>query len=96
MTNQTYYYKAYDVKGNWGVCGTYDSAEKVLDKINQDYVEALEKGYDNRNEKFVIVIVYFTTEKNDYDELVSRTMVEHVIWKVSFSEDHQKFVRLID
>lgn len=93
MIQFTRYYKAQDEKEQFGVVGAFQTPEEALKKINDDYIQALQRGYDNCNEKYSIVLVSVKTERNSYGAFLKRITEESVVWRVEFSKDHGKFVK---
>lgn len=93
MIQFTCYYKAQDEKEQFGVVGAFQTPEEALKKINDDYIQALQRGYNNCNEKYNIVLVSIKTERNSYGAFLNRTTEESIVWKVKFSKEHGKFVK---
>lgn len=52
-----FYYEIKSTDGHYGLCGTFETTDDALAEINASYIRALERGYDNRHEKWAIICV---------------------------------------
>ena len=59
------YYEIKSHDDSHGLCGTFETEEEALKHINDSYRYALKRGYDNRNDKWLIVYVEHTKIFND-------------------------------
>lgn len=92
MTIRNRWYEIKNPDMNYGMIGTFDTKGDALEKINSDYSRALERGYDNRSEKWIIVCVDYARENNDKGEFLRDSTKRFVTATVEFSEYENKFV----
>ena len=73
------YYEIKSPCGHYGLCGTFESTDDALAEINASYIRALERGYDNKHERWSIVCVKvvrtFLENGDFYKEETTRTLV---------------------
>ena len=73
------YFVIKDPKNNYGLPGTYETAEEALAYINQSYRNALSQGYDNRHEKWIIIRVSYKCEYDNYGNFLIDT-TNRMLW----------------
>ena len=91
-TTKREYYEIKSPCDRYGLGGTFESEEKALEEINYTYRRALERGYDNRNEKWVIVCVQTTIIRNDKNEFLKEETIRFVTQTAEFSEYENAYV----
>ena len=76
----------------YGLIGVFESPAKALEEINRSYKIALECGFDNRHEKWVIVRNRTWIRRDDEGNFASSEVERYVVNRVEFSETAGKFV----
>lgn len=75
-----------------GLVGQFDTEADALNHINNSYANALRQGYDNRNDKWVLVCVEVSKEFNKKGEFLKEETIRFVTESVQFDEYEDKFV----
>lgn len=86
------FYEIKDVADVYGLAGTYESAEKALEEINRSYEYAKTQGYDNREEKWVIVCNEVVKVFDDKGAFLKETVQRFVCENVEFGDYENAFV----
>ena len=86
------YYEIKSLDGAYGLCGTFHNEEQALVEINRSYESAKEKGYDDRNDRWIIVCVERTVERDENGYFLSETTKRFAVADVEFSEYEECFV----
>lgn len=92
MERRTEYFRITDNHDVFGLIGHFESEASALSHINESYKTALSRGYDNRNEKWLIVCVQISTEFDENGNFLKRTTEEFVMDTVEYSEYDEQFV----
>ena len=93
--NITLFREFYEIKNPndiYGLCGIYESAEKALAEINRSYVYAKAKGYDNKQEKYIIVCNQTKKEVDKQGMFLKEEISRFVVESVEYSESEKSFV----
>ena len=75
-----------------GLAGSFESAEKALEEINKSYERAKAHGFDNKEEKWIIVCNQTVKEFNDKGEFMKQEINRFVVESVEFSTYDNAFV----
>lgn len=86
------YYEIKDRKNNYGLLGTYQTAEEALAYINESYQNALAQGYDNRHEAWTIIYVLHTTEYDQNGNFLTEVTYRRLWEQVEFDFSIDSFV----
>lgn len=92
MKNAFEYFEIRDVCGRYGLCGTYESEEKALAEINRSYEYAKTQGFDNKNEKYIIICNQVVREFGANGEFLKEEITRFVIQSVEYSDYDKAFV----
>ena len=92
MERRCEFYKVINNRDAYGLGDNFESEESALAYINDSYKRALSRGYDNRNEKWLIVCVQISTEFDENGVFLKRTTEEFVMDAVEYSEYDGQFV----
>ena len=95
MERRSQFYKVVDNRDTYSLNGVYETVESALAYINDSYKRALSLGYDNRNEKWLIVCVQSCTEFDKNGDFLKRTTEEFVMDAVEYSEYDEQFVIVV-
>jgi hypothetical protein len=76
-----------------GLCIRFDgSKEEALKEINDSYEYAKKRGYDNRNNKWIIVCHQFVKEFDENGAFLKEESCRFVVENVEFSDYENAFV----
>lgn len=95
MERRTEYYRITNNHDIFGLNGNFESVESALASINESYKMALSKGYDNRDNKWLIVCVQVCAEFDKDGNFLKRTTEEFVMDAVEYGEYDEKFVIVV-
>ena len=95
MERRAEYFRITDNHDVFGLNGHFESVESALSHINESYKQALSRGYDNRNNKWLIVCVQICTEFDENGDFLKRTTEEFVMDAVEYSEYDEQFVIVV-
>lgn len=73
------YYEIKSPCDHYGLCGTFETEDDALAEINSSYIRALERGFDNRNEKWSIICVKTVRTFIDNGEIYGEFYKEETI-----------------
>jgi hypothetical protein len=86
------YFEIRSTNDNYGLVGRFDTTEQVLEEINRSYKQALENGYDNKNNKWIIVCNQVSKEFDDSGLFLKEETCRFIIEHVEFSFYDNAFV----
>ena len=96
MERRCEFYKIINKRDAYGLGDNFENGESALTYINDSYNRALSRGYDNRNEKWLIVCVQISTEFDENGDFLKRTTEEFVMDAVEYSEYDGQFVIVVN
>ena len=91
-TTSNTYFEIRDPKNHHGLIGKYETPTQALDYINESYKNALEQGYDNRTNKWIIVCVQWKVIRDEKGNFLSEETSKFVFEQAEFSTYENAFV----
>ena len=86
------HYEVMDTKGHYGLDGRFETENEALAEINRSYKKALERGYDNRRNRWITVWCERTVERTVNDEFLHESFTRTAMSSIVYSEYEDKFV----
>ena len=89
MNRNFSYYTITSTDDHYGLVGQFETRSDALDHINASYHGALEQGYDNRHNEWLIVKNENTKIYNDEGHFRSEETRRYVVGYAKFSEKYE-------
>ena len=91
-TTRNTYFEIKHPSDHHGLMGRYDTPEQALEYINESYKNALEQGYDNSTNKWIIVCVEWCVTRDEKGNFLKEETVRFAYEQVEFCSYGNEFV----
>lgn len=92
MKHMSSYYMVTALDDSYHLDGCFDTVTDALDHLNDSYHRALERGYDNRYERWLIVRVDHLKLWNEDGSFKMEETKRYVVERPKFSSGHGCYI----
>lgn len=92
MKTVTNYFEIKTPEDSHGLNGRYATEDAALAAINWSCKNALESGYDNKHEKWIIVCVESIVERCEDNTFIRETITRSIVRTCEYSEVFKTYV----